>query len=263
MICKICSSGSDHFGVTTVLGKYDVNYYRCGLCGFIQTEEPYWLTEAYSEAIALSDVGLVDRNIRLSRVSAVILSTFFDADKTFLDFGGGYGLFTRLMRDAGFDFRHYDKYSHNLLACGFEADPAATVKYEALTAFEVFEHLADPMSEIEEMLAFSRNIIFTTELVPPQAPLPGTWWYYGARHGQHVSFYTRETLDSIARKFSLRVYSNGRFLHLLTDKKLSPSLFRVMARPRLAPFATFLAPRKSLLAEDYRSLETSDIFNSR
>jgi 2-polyprenyl-3-methyl-5-hydroxy-6-metoxy-1,4-benzoquinol methylase len=29
--------------------------------------------------------------------------------ENFLDFGGGYGVFTRWMRDEGYDFFHYDQ----------------------------------------------------------------------------------------------------------------------------------------------------------
>ncbi len=40
----------------------------------------------------------------------------------FLDYAGGYGVFTRLMRDIGFDFYWHDPYTQNLFANGFEKD---------------------------------------------------------------------------------------------------------------------------------------------
>lgn len=252
MICKICSSAAAPFGEAMVLGINRIAYFCCASCGFIQTEEPYWLDEAYSDAITSSDVGLVDRNIRLARVTKVLLSNLFDAKGPFLDYGGGYGLFVRLMRDAGFDFHHYDKRCVNLLARGFEADAAGSAQYEALTAFEVFEHLVNPMEEIREMLSFSRNIIFTTELVRPPAPLPGRWWYYGTEHGQHVSFYTLKALEIIAQKFSLRLYTNGRSLHVLTGRRINRFFFRFLASQRTATFLHLFAGRDSLIDADYR-----------
>jgi hypothetical protein len=42
----------------TVLRKYDVQYFQCGGCGFLQTETPYWLDEAYSSAIVTADTGI-------------------------------------------------------------------------------------------------------------------------------------------------------------------------------------------------------------
>ena len=49
--CKICDSNSHYFATAKVLQKYNVDYFQCSNCGFVQTEEPYWLDEAYSEAI--------------------------------------------------------------------------------------------------------------------------------------------------------------------------------------------------------------------
>ncbi len=42
--------------------KYEVQYYRCPECYFAQTEDPYWLDEAYQNALNLSDTGLLFRN---------------------------------------------------------------------------------------------------------------------------------------------------------------------------------------------------------
>jgi hypothetical protein len=62
MQCNICNSASLPFAKGIVLGKYDIQYYLCGHCGFIQTESPYWLDEAYLSPIATSDIGLIGRN---------------------------------------------------------------------------------------------------------------------------------------------------------------------------------------------------------
>jgi len=45
MNCKICSSNSSHIFSHDVLKKYNVKYFKCENCGFIQTENPYWLEE--------------------------------------------------------------------------------------------------------------------------------------------------------------------------------------------------------------------------
>ena len=57
--CKICGMSSLFFERAQVLRKYRVQYFRCQHCGFIQTEEPYWLEEAYTTAIAMQDVGIM------------------------------------------------------------------------------------------------------------------------------------------------------------------------------------------------------------
>ena len=63
MQCKICSSKMNTFNMAIILNKYNVQYYRCYNCGYICTEEPYWLEEAYSSAIANTDIGLISRNV--------------------------------------------------------------------------------------------------------------------------------------------------------------------------------------------------------
>lgn len=244
--CKVCESDSHHFAVAQVLGKYEVDYFKCSNCGFVQTEEPYWLDEAYSQAIASSDVGLAFRNLSFSQITQNLLFNFFNHQARFLDYGGGYGLFVRLMRDAGFDFYWLDKFCQNIFAQGFEIDAAANNQFELVTAFEVFEHLVHPIDELEELLKNSRNILFSTELLPESNPKPDEWWYYVLHEGQHVSLYTAKSLSIIATKFNLNFYSNGSSLHLLTEKELPDDLFQQLAKRELAA-----VNKVSLLQNDF------------
>ncbi len=57
MICKICNHESKHLFQGKILGKYKITYLHCPHCGFLQTEEPYWLEEACKEPINISDTG--------------------------------------------------------------------------------------------------------------------------------------------------------------------------------------------------------------
>jgi len=243
------------FGQAMVLGRHDVRYYRCPACGFIQTETPYWLAEAYSSAITRSDLGLVSRNLLCARLTPLVIVTLFDRRARFLDYGGGYGLFVRLMRDQGFDFYRHDRYAENLFAAGFDAADRPAAGYELVTAFEVFEHLVEPRAEMEQMLAYSRHILFSTRLTPEPAPDLQSWWYYGLDHGQHVALYSRQALRVLGQQFGLRLYSCGRDWHLFTEKNLPPAVFVFVCRlglrlPWLAKF--FQLP--SLLAADYEAL---------
>ena len=152
MNCKICGANSLSFFTTKVLNKYEVEYFQCSDCGFIQTEKPYWLEEAYSDAIASSDVGLVFRNLGFSKICNNLLFEMFDHNAKFLDYGGGYGLFVRIMRDLGFDFYWHDVFCKNLFAQDFAFNEKNNEQYEVVTAFEVFEHLVDPVDEIKKIL---------------------------------------------------------------------------------------------------------------
>ncbi|MGD1804967.1 methyltransferase domain-containing protein [Dapis sp. BLCC M126] len=225
VLCKVCGSISHKFDTAKVLSKYNVDYFQCSNCGFVQTENPYWLVEAYQEAIAGSDVGLVSRNQNFSLITENLIINFLNADGKFLDYGCGYGLFVRMMRDLGLDFYGYDKYCQNIFYEGWEGEINGEEKYELATAFEVFEHFINPLAEIEKILQRTRNILFSTKLLPSNNPRPNDWWYYALEEGQHISIFTKKALSIIAQKFKLNLFSDGESLHLLTEKSLSSSEF--------------------------------------
>jgi 2-polyprenyl-3-methyl-5-hydroxy-6-metoxy-1,4-benzoquinol methylase len=219
--CKICNSGSVLLFNATVLHKYDVKYYQCSNCNFIQTETPYWLDESYKSAIAAVDTGIVTRNLIDCSIISKLIRLFFNTKGKFLDYGGGYGLFVRLMRDRGFNFYRYDKYSENLFARHFDlADTDGENDFELITSFEVFEHLSSPLAEISEMMKNGKSLVFSTEIIPKiKIQTVHDWWYFSPDAGQHISFYSFKSLSLIAKQLGCNLYSNGKNLHLFTHKK--------------------------------------------
>ena len=218
MLCKICEQQTREIFSAKILSRHLVKYYFCDNCEFLHTEDPYWLNAAYANPINLTDTGLLQRNVCLSRQITPILYYLFDKDGSYLDWAGGYGVFTRLMRDIGFDFYWADPYAENIFAKGFEYSKDLSIK--AITSFESFEHFVAPMTDIQEMFSISKNIIFTTILLPKIIPKPDEWWYYGLEHGQHISFYSEKTLKYLASKFKLHLISKGN-LHILSENKLN------------------------------------------
>lgn len=229
MLCKICCSSTDEKFDARMLGKYDVVYYQCPHCQFLQTEEPYWLEEAYSQSINTSDTGYMARNLHFSKILTILLFQLFSTKGKFLDYAGGYGVFVRLMRDNGYDFYWQDKYTKNLFAQGFEWQESTII--DAITTFESFEHFVEPRIELENLLGISKTIIFSTELYPTSQPKPDEWWYFGLEHGQHISFYSIATFNYLAKTYHLNYYNHGS-LHILTDKKLSPFQLKTLALAR-------------------------------
>jgi hypothetical protein len=252
MQCKICENTTEFFSDAEILFKYKIKYYKCPDCGFIQTEEPYWLDEAYSDAINHSDIGLLKRNSDLVCPTGNVLSKYFDSFKKFIDYGAGYGVFVRMMRDRGFDFYWQDKYCDNLYAKDFTYKEKE--KYEALTAYEVFEHLPSPVAEVEEMLKHSDNILFSTYLIPSENPKPLDWWYYALDHGQHVSLYTEKSLSLLAKKFGKNLISNGKNIHLITNRNVSGFNFKLLTKPYISETLSVLYKKKSLLDSDYQKV---------
>lgn len=250
--CKICGSHSYHFANADVLQKYDVTYFQCSNCKFIQTEEPYWLEEAYGKVIASSDVGLVYRNIAMAEITSKLLFNFFDHNASFLDYGGGYGLFVRLMRDKGFNFYWEDKYCQNLFAQEFEFNSAKHNKILLTTAFELFEHFVNPVQEIEKILKISPNILFSTQLLPENNPKPSEWWYFTPHEGQHISIFTKQSLAIIARRYNLNFYTDGSSLHLLTDQVFAEDIFQKILSGDIS-----IPNKSSLLSSDYQKVVSS------
>lgn len=222
MDCKICGKQSKEFDCAKILGKYKVHYYHCIGCGFVQTEEPYWINEAYSSAFASIDTGTMTRNLR--NTTNLLFFMKWVGNGPCLDFGGAYGVLTRMMRDYGFDFYSYDKYAPNLFASGFDGDLAK--KYALVTSFENFEHFVNPMEEIENILNMTETVYFTTFLLPGRMPPIQSWWYYALDTGQHISFYSRETLEYIAQKYNMHLITDDIETHILSRKKIPYNFFK-------------------------------------
>ena len=263
MKCKICSASSKKIFSKKILLKYEVDYHQCTNCGFIQTDEPFWLDEAYNNAITSLDIGILKRNNHLIQIIPKFIDTFFPKSKIYLDFAGGYGNFVRLMRDLGYDFYRQDIYCENIFSKHFDITDIETRKFDIVTAFEVFEHLENPLSEIENMLKFSDNVIFSTDIIPENEPLEN-WIYIANETGQHIAFYTEKAITIIAEKFGKEYYRKGNF-HIFTNKTFTKKQIDYAIKD-ITKYRTFFGLKKerlnfrinreSLLDTDYKKIQT-------
>jgi hypothetical protein len=235
-----------------LLGKHDVGYSQCARCDLIQTEEPHWLEEAYSQAISQLDTGALHRNHQTSRLTA-LLARVVGVEGACLDYGGGHGVFVRMMRDLGFDFRWFDRYAENLYAIGF--DGPGDRRYSLVTAFEVLEHFADVRGDLDALLSPQHDFVLVGTLLH-EGHQEG-WWYYLPESGQHVAFYSRRTLQWIADHYGYEVLSTPELsLFVRADRALGPArralVRRILERPRSAARAPrFAISRGSLIDRDH------------
>lgn len=245
--CRLCGTPTPALFSATVLNRYVVPYHYCRGCDHVFVDQPTWLEEAYTEALAAEDTDVAARNIFTAlRLAAFCYAVLGDrGEGKFVDVGGGYGLLTRLMRDLGYDYYWSDRYAKNLFARGFDANVREGAS-TAVSAIEVLEHLPDPRAFIRRTLAEQRSdtLVFTTEVFADgHPPAPADWSYYAFSTGQHIAFFSRRGLDRLARQLGMWYYPAGR-LHVFSARRLPRwKLWLASRMPLAVPLALLAAAR--------------------
>jgi SAM-dependent methyltransferase len=230
--CKICGGVSPLLGVVdfhkscieaqgkilNISGK-PIYYRRCNACGFVFTDVfDDWSAGAFRKYIYNNDYITVDPNYAGSRATsnAKAVEKTFQASRTtisVLDYGGGSGLFARVLGEAGFRATTYDPFSN------FSAHPQGL--FELITCFEVMEHVPFPDIAVAEMgglLAAEGVILFSTLTQPANFDELGLrWWYVAPRNG-HVSIYSRRALTILFEKHGLQLFSLTDLVHMAYRK---------------------------------------------
>ena len=203
--CRLCDSPTSKVFSKKVLNKYDVIYLKCTSCLSIQTEEPYWLDEAYLSHLVELDLGVIQRNIEnLAKVHSI--RHILNPMNKFLDYGGGDGLLCRMLRDYEVDCYNFDKYSDSPYAQQYTADE--DFKPDVVTAFEVIEHFKKPSDDFKKIFNFnSEYILMSTSLLDfVEDDCVENWWYVAEDGGQHLFLYTIKALEFIAERNGYHCY---------------------------------------------------------
>lgn len=223
MFCRCCEYQTEYIWTGKVL-EFEIKYYECPRCKYVQTETPYWLEKAYSSVINDSDTGIVIRNIVNSKIVASTILNLNIIKLPVVDYAGGYGLLVRMLRDFGISAYWMDPYCTNLFAKKFEFDKNQNVGL--VCAFEVMEHVLNPIETIDSMLAISPNLLISTLIMPDKTPDHDNWWYYGKNHGQHIGFFRISTFQYIAKLKNKYLATDGKSYFLFSDKKMNNFQFR-------------------------------------
>ncbi|MGA8611324.1 MAG: class I SAM-dependent methyltransferase [Xanthobacteraceae bacterium] len=211
-----------------MLGRHKVGYWQCRDCGSLQTDEPYWLDEAYTNSLAVSDTGAVWRCLTCRAVIWSVLGVLRMRRARLLDFGGGTGLLCRLLRDTGIDAWTCDRYSGGEYAqlVRLDIDGISPGMFGVVSMFEVFEHLPHPAEDLAKLFGLGPEVLIaSTEPYSPQ--YDAKWWYLSPGSGQHVFFYSQRALQLMADRYGYSLNSVGTW-HIFTRRPISPFRKRLL-----------------------------------
>jgi SAM-dependent methyltransferase len=228
--CKCCGNLAVPYGVVDFhknceiarqkvldISGVPIYYHRCPACGFIFTTAfDHFTNEDFTRHIYNDEYALVDpdyQEIR-PRANAASLCSLFSAVKPgrILDYGGGNGTLTGFLREAGFG--HVDTYDP--FVPRYSVRPAD--RFDCIVSFEVVEHTTDParvFADMNELLAESGLILFSTLLQPADIDQQGLNWWYAAPRNGHVSLYTRASLSNVVQRFGFKFGSFNDNCHVL------------------------------------------------
>ncbi len=215
--CRICQgSVVFRFEAMVLDGRYVARYHECERCHALQVLEPIWLEEAYAEesgppSVENFDSGRFRRTFSgfLYLVALSMAGALGNVSRV-VDFGGGYGLLTQMLRDGGVDAWTSDPYVPRPFFSPDRSLPeladVSEGSVDVLVALEVFEHLTDPMSVgamLRRVLAPRGSIVISSERYRPESH-GADWPYLALSAGQHVTFWSREARSHFAAAHGLR-----------------------------------------------------------
>jgi hypothetical protein len=200
------------------LSGIPIYYYKCSHCGFIFTDEFDAATkEEFEQYIYNDDYIIVDPDYENARPqnNAKMISEMFGrqlAGLTMLDYGGGNGTLARLLSQTEvIQADCYDPF-HTTNSARPEQ------KYKLVTAFEVVEHVPDPLVTFREISSFMDEkesvLLFSTLIQPDNIDTMKTrWWYIGPRNG-HISIHSFKSLSLCLASVGLNLASFNQNVHI-------------------------------------------------
>jgi SAM-dependent methyltransferase len=232
LTCPVCHAGanlldvldfnrscSDLNGKPATPSGLPIYYALCPHCGFCFAPAiTQWTPEQFTELIYNQDYVQFDPDCIENRPkgnAALLMKLFdqrFDGCKH-LDYGGGDGLMSQILREAHWDSVSYDPYRDTA------PDKVQRGGFDLITAFEVFEHVPDPqqlMAHLRSLLAPHGLVLFSTLLSDTHiAPSERLHWWYAAPRNGHISLFSEKSLRTLAGQYGWHLGSFSSGMHLL------------------------------------------------
>jgi glycosyltransferase involved in cell wall biosynthesis len=203
--CRLCSKPVRFMYRNVAPGRQGVGYHQCSGCGALQTDDPQGLRQPHAETVK-TDALLASHTLfnvfALPRLLDVLKVR---ADDTAVDYGGGAGLFARLMRDLGYNFHLCDphgsaEYMQNYVVNEFPR------KWRVVTLFNVASRFVNPQQDWAQVFACDPDWVIGN--TPIYAQQDADWTELTHDEGRPAFYYSLESLAHIAR-------TNGRFAYYL------------------------------------------------
>lgn len=195
-----------------------VRYVICAACDFgFAPEFTGWTPmdfqrEIYNEGYLAVDPDHAEARPRANAES--LLATFGERHRParHLDYGGGAGRLSALLREARWDSTSWDPFFDR------DVSPGGLGTFQLITCYEVFEHVADVQGlvrNLSALLAADGLVLLSTLVSDGQlrrgAPLD--WWYAAPRNG-HISLYSSQSLGLLAGQHGFSFASFSPALHV-------------------------------------------------
>jgi len=226
-VCKVCSHSAKLYGVVDFnrnCGEPDfvlpltgipIYYHRCEHCASIFTRAfDAWTKQDFQAHIYNEDYVLVDpeyTGARAMRAAHVVCQNFSPNNNLkILDFGGGNGGLSAILREKGFQIESWDPMSNDLAP--------ATKQFDLVLSIEVLEHSPTPIETMSLMLSYLKptgTLLFTTLTFPENEPNLISHSYFAPRNG-HITIYTKSALQHLLSIFGYQVQHLSENWHYAT-----------------------------------------------
>lgn len=202
-----------------------IEYRQCMNCGV--TFAPWMLTwprDRFAREVYDADYLKADPEAdgtRARQNAAALLGAFrLVRPRAHLDYGGGDGTLSKVLREAGWNSESYDPLYD-------ERRPQGT--YDLITAFEVIEHVPDVDALLADLAALSRpdTVLMCTTLLHDATKRITDSWYVAPRNG-HVMIHSRASLRWMLGKAGFVVASDDVGSHTALRGAV-PDWYRVAA----------------------------------